>query len=162
MVEQEARGWVEKSAYVQGRPSSERKRQKPEVLTSSKIGELSNTPSERKDDFSNIVLSDKQQVLLMEIYPKIRNEAGKLVKEWLHHDAFDAVHCKICFERSVDYWTRELINAYDNVIRNIYISEGDFVDGHLIDFLEEIESNDSVKVYASVWEVNNNGELVRD
>ena len=72
---------------MQERPLSERKCQKPEVLTSSKIGELSNTPSERKDDFSNIVLSDKQQVLLMEIYPKMRNEAGKLVEEGLHHDA---------------------------------------------------------------------------
>ncbi len=56
------------------------------------------------------------------------------------------------------YWTRELINAYDNVIRNIYISEGD-VDGHLVDFLEEIESKD-LKVYASVWEVKDNGEIV--
>ena len=83
------------------RPSSERKRQKPEVLTSSKIGELSNTPSERKDDFSNIVLSDKQQALLMEIYPKMRNDAGKLVEEGLQHDAFNAVHSKICFEQSV-------------------------------------------------------------
>jgi hypothetical protein len=60
----------------------------------------------------------------------------------------------------VDYWTRELINAYNNVIRNIYISEGDFVDGHLDNFLEEIESNDSVKVYASVWEVSNKSEIV--
>ena len=48
--------WVEKSAYVQERPSSERKRQKPDVLTSSKIGELSNTPSERNDDVTDIVL----------------------------------------------------------------------------------------------------------
>ncbi len=67
----------EKSAYVQERPSSEPKHQMPEVLTSSKFGDLLNTPSERKDDFSNIVLSDKQQALLMEIYPKMRNEAGK-------------------------------------------------------------------------------------
>ena len=58
----------------------------------------------------------------------------------------------------MDYWTRELINAYNNVIRNIYISEGD-IDGHLVDFLEGIESKD-LKVYASVWEVNNNGEIV--
>ena len=55
------------------------------------------------------------------------------MEEGLHRDAFDAVHRKICFERSVDYWTRELINAYDNVIRNIYILEGD-VDGYLVDF----------------------------
>ncbi len=66
----------------------------------------------------------------------MQNEAGKLVEEGLHHDTFDAVHCEICFERSVDYWTRDLINAYNNVIRNIYISEGD-IDGHLVDFLEE-------------------------
>ena len=98
----------------------------------------------------------------MEIYPKMRNEAGKLVEEGLHHDAFDAVHCEICFERSVGYWTRELINEYNNVIRNIYISEGD-IDGHLVNFLEGllegIESKD-LKVHASVWEVNNNGEIV--
>ena len=41
----------------------------------------------------------------------------------------------------MDYWTRELIDAYDNVIRNIYILEGE-VDGHLINVLEEIESKD--------------------
>ncbi len=87
---------MEKSTYMQDRPLSERKHQKPEVLTSSKIGELSNTPSERKDDFSNIVLSDKQQALLMEIYPKMRNEAGKLVEEGLHQDAFNAVRREIC------------------------------------------------------------------
>ncbi len=86
-------GW-KKSEYVQERPSSERKRQKPDVLTSSKIGELLNTPSERKDDVSDIVLSDKQQALFMEIYPKMRNEAGKLVEEGLHQDAFDTVHRK--------------------------------------------------------------------
>ena len=88
----------------------------------------------------------------MEIYPKMRNEAGKLVEKGLHHDTFNAMHCEICFERSVDYWTRELINAYNNFIRNIYISEGD-IDGHLVNFLEEflegIESKD-LKVYASV------------
>ena len=158
MVEQEAWGMGGKSAYVQERPSSERKCQKPEVLTSSKIGELSNTPSESKDNVSNIVLLDKQQVLLMEIYPKMRNEAGKLVEEGLHHDAFEAVHRKICYECSVDYWTRELINAYDNVIRNIYILEGD-IDGHVIDSLEEIESMD-LDVDASVWEVYDNGKIV--
>ena len=150
--------WVEKSEYVQERPSSERKRQKPDVLTSSKIGELSNTPSEIKDDFSNIVLSDKQHALLMEIYPKMRTEAGKLVEEGLHHEAFDAVHREVCFERSVDYWTRKLVNAYNNVITNIYHSE-EVIEEHLVDYLETIESKD-LRVYASVWEVNDHGELV--
>ena len=89
---------MEKSAYVQERTLSERKHQKPEVLTSSKIGELLNTPSERKDDVSVIVLSDKQQALLMEICCRMPNEVGKLVAEGLHHDAFNVVLCKICFE----------------------------------------------------------------
>ncbi len=86
---------------MQERPSSERKHQKPEVLTSSKIGEFSNTPSERKDDFSNIVLSDKQQELLMEIYPKMRNEAGKLVEE-----DYIVMHLMLCIAKFVlnDLW----------------------------------------------------------
>jgi hypothetical protein len=83
---------------MQERPSSERKRQKPDVLTSSKIGELLNTLSERNDDVSDIVLSDKQHALLMEIYPKMRKEAARLVEEGFHHDAFDAVYQEICFE----------------------------------------------------------------
>jgi hypothetical protein len=40
--------WVEKSEYIQEQPPSERKHQKQEVLTSNKIGELSDNPSERK------------------------------------------------------------------------------------------------------------------
>ena len=59
----------------------------------------------------------------------------------------------------MDYWTRELINAYDNVIRNIYILEVD-LDGHLVNFLEEIESQDTLKVYTAVWEVDDNGKIV--
>jgi hypothetical protein len=59
---------------------------------------LSNTPSERNDDVNDIVLSDKQQALLMEIYPKMRKEAAKLVEEGLHCDAFNAEHQEICFE----------------------------------------------------------------
>ncbi len=84
------------------------------------------------------------------------------MEEGLHHDAFDAVHREICLEQSVNYWTRELINAYKNILMNIYISEGE-IDGHFVDvledFLEGIESKD-LKVYALVWEVNNNGEIV--
>ncbi len=84
------------------------------------------------------------------------------MEEGLHHDAFDTVHRKVCFERSVDYWTRDLINAYNNVLMNIYNSE-EIIDGHLVnlleDFWEGIELKD-LKVYASVWEVNSNGEIV--
>ena len=56
--------WVEKSACIQERPMSEKKCQKPEFLTSTKIGELSVNPSERKEEDSDIVLSDKQQTCL--------------------------------------------------------------------------------------------------
>ena len=59
----------------------------------------------------------------------------------------------------MDFWTRELVSAYQTVINNIYISEGD-IDGHAINFLEVIEREDSLKLYASVWEVNNYGKMV--
>ena len=45
------------------------------------------------------------------------------------------------------------------VINNIYISEGD-IDGHAINFLEVIEREDSLKLYASVWEVDDCGKMV--
>ena len=104
------------------------------------------------------MLSDKQHALLMEIYPRMMNEAGKIVEKGLHREAFNTVNHEICFEQSVDYWTRELINVYNNDIRNISISE-EVIDGHLVDYLEGIESKD-LKVYASIWEVNNNGKIV--
>ena len=47
------------------------------------------------------------------------------------------------------------------VINNIYISEGDVFDGHPVDLLDEIEMDDQLKLYASVWEVDKNGEMVR-
>ncbi len=37
------------------------------------------------------------------------------------------------------------------------------IDGHLVNFLEDFlegKKSKDLKVYASVWEVNNNGELV--
>jgi hypothetical protein len=69
--------WVERSEYIQERPSSERKRQKPEVLTSTKIGELSDNPSERKVNV-DIVLSDKQEAYLKDIYQRMPTEASEL------------------------------------------------------------------------------------
>jgi hypothetical protein len=56
---------------------SERKRQKPEVLTFTKIGELSDNPSERKVNV-NIVLSDKQEAYLKDIYQRMPTEASEL------------------------------------------------------------------------------------
>ncbi len=53
---------------------------------------------------------------------------------------------------------REVVSAYQMVINNIYLYEGD-MDQHLIDFLEIIESENNLKLYASVWEVNNAGEM---
>ena len=152
--------WVEKSAYIQERPSSERKRQKPDVLTSHKIGELSDKPSERKENDA-IVLSDKQETCLKDIFRRMPNEAEQLIADGFHNDAFDVVLQKMRFERSVDFWTREVVNAYQTVLNNIYISEGDVFDGHPVDLLDEIEMDDQLKLYASVWEVDKNGEMVR-
>ncbi len=70
--------WVERSEYIQERPLSERKHQKPEVLTSTKIGELSDNPSERKVNVK-IVLSDKQEAYLKVIYHRMPTEAEELI-----------------------------------------------------------------------------------
>ena len=45
------------------------------------------------------------------------------------------------------------------MINNIYLYQGDN-DGHLINFLELIESEDNFKLYASVWEVDDDSEVV--
>jgi hypothetical protein len=68
-------------------------------LTSTKIGEVLVNPSERKEDDNDIVLSDKQGTTFIEVYYRMPNEAGHLVAEGLHHDAFNAVHWEICFEQ---------------------------------------------------------------
>ena len=94
--------WVEKSEFIQGRPTSERKRQRPEVLTSNKIRELSDNPSERKENV-NIVLSDKQETCLHEIYLRMLNVAEQFIEQGFHNDAFDVALWEICFEQSVDF-----------------------------------------------------------
>ena len=69
---------------------SERKCQKPEVLTSNKIGELSNNPSERKENVS-IVLLDKQETRFHEIYLRMPSVTKQFIEQGLHNDAFDVV-----------------------------------------------------------------------
>ena len=49
--------------------------------------------------------------------------------------------------------------TFPTKINNIYLYEGD-IDGHLIDFLETIESEDNLNLYASVWGVDDDGEMV--
>jgi len=51
------------------------------------------------------------------------------------------------------------VSTYQNEISNIDLYEGD-IDGNLINFLEIMEPEDSLKLYASVWEVNDDGEVV--
>ena len=45
------------------------------------------------------------------------------------------------------------------MINNIYLYRGD-IDGNLIDYLEIIEYEDNLKLYASVWEVDNKSKTV--
>ena len=150
--------WVERSEYIQERPSSERKRQKPEVLTSTKIGELSDNPSERKVNV-DIVLSDKQEAYLKDIYQRMPTECEEFIERGDHKGAFDVALREICFARSVDFWTREVVSTYQTVIKNIYLYQGD-IDGNLVDYLEIIEYEDNLKLYASVWQVDDDGEMV--
>ena len=76
-----------------------------------------------------------------------------------HKKAFDVALREICFARSVDFWTREVVSTYQTVINNIYLNEGD-IDGNLIDFLEIIESKDNLKLHASVGQVADDGEMI--
>jgi hypothetical protein len=150
--------WVERSEYIQERPSSERKRQKPEVLTSTKIGELSDNPSERKVNV-DIVLSDKHEAYLKDIYKRMPIEASALIsrgdhKRHLMWRSGKSVLHDLCY-----FWTREVVSTYQTVINNIYLYQGD-IDGHLVDYLEIIEYEDNLKLYASVWEVDDDGEMV--
>jgi hypothetical protein len=111
---------VERSEYIQERPSSEKKHQKPEVLTSTKIGEFLDNPSERKVNV-DIVLSDKQEAYLKDVYQRMPTEAEELIARGDHKKAFDVVLREICFKRSVDFWTREVVSTYQTVIKNIYL-----------------------------------------
>ncbi len=82
--------WVEKSEYIQEQTLPERKCQKPEVLTSNKIGESLDNPSERKENVG-IVLSDKQETYLHEIYHRMPNVAEQVNAQGFHNDAFNMV-----------------------------------------------------------------------
>ena len=54
---------------------------------------------------------------------------------------------------------REVVSTYQTVINNIYLYQGN-IDGNLVNFLEIIEPEDNLKLYVSVWEVNNDGKMV--
>jgi hypothetical protein len=87
------------------------------------------------------------------------NGDGHLVAEGLHQDAFNAMLWEICFKRSLIYWTREFVSTYETVRKNILIIEGDF-GGNAIIFLSNIERHDTMKVYASVWELDKNHNVI--
>ena len=86
-------------------------------------------------------------------------EAEQLIAQGFHNDSFNVVLWEICFTQSVNFWMREVVSTYQTMINNIYLNEED-INGHLIDFLTIIESEDNLKLCASVWEVDNDGEMV--
>ncbi len=90
-------------------------------MTSTKIGELSDNPSERKVNV-HIVLSDKQEAYLKDIYQRMPKEGEQLIAQGFHKDAFNVVRQEICFAQSLDCWMREVVSTYQMVINNIYLS----------------------------------------
>ena len=86
-------------------------------------------------------------------------ECEEFIERGDHKGAFDVVLREICFARSVDFWTREVVSTYQTVINNIYLYQGD-IDGNLVNYLEIIEYEDNLKLYASVWQVDDDGEMV--
>ena len=108
---------------------------------------MSANPSERKENV-HIVLSDKQEAYLKDIYQRMPPEDEELIArgDQKMHSVWHSGT-----SQSVDFWTREviIISTYQAVINNIYLYQGD-IDGNLVDFLEIIESEDNLKLYASV------------
>ena len=74
------------------------------------------------------------------------NVAEQLNAQGFHNDAFNVALWAFRFERSVDFWTRKVINAYQTVINNIYISQGEVFEGHAVNILDNIDTEDSLKL----------------
>ena len=97
---------------------------------------MSDNPYERKVNV-NIVLLDKQEAYLEDIYQRMPTEAKELIARGDHKKAFNVVLQEICFARSVDFWAREVVSTYQMAINNIFLYQGD-IDGNLVDYLEII------------------------
>ena len=98
--------------------SEKRKCQKPVLLTSTKLGEVSDKPSDRKE-YVGIVLSDKHETRLKEIYRRMPDEAEQLIAQGFHKDAFDVVLQEMRFKQSVDFWSITGLDAYTMVLINM-------------------------------------------
>ena len=98
--------------------SEKRKCQKPVLLTSTKLGEVSDKPSDRKE-YVGIVLSDKHETRLKEIYRRMPDEAEQLIAQGFHKAAFDVVLQEMRFKQSVDFWSITGLDAYTMVLINM-------------------------------------------
>ena len=109
---------------IQERPWSEkRKCQKSVLLTSTKLGEVSDKPSDRKK-YVGIVLSDKHEKRLKEIYCRMPDEAEQLIAQGFHKAAFDVVLQEMRFKQSVDFWSGKVFDAYNMVLINMFWQHG--------------------------------------
>jgi len=117
--------------------SEKRKCQKPVILTSTKLGEVSDKPSDRKE-YVGIVLSDKHETRLKEIYRRMPDEAEQLIAQGFHKAAFDVVVQEMRFKHSVDFWSLTVLDAYTMVLMNMPLLLGN-VDGRALDLLNELE-----------------------
>jgi hypothetical protein len=86
---------------------AERKHQELEILTSNKIGKLSDYRSERTKNVS-IVFSGMRETYLKKIYHMMQNEAEQLVAQGFHIVAFNMGLQEICFELFVNFLTQDI------------------------------------------------------
>ncbi len=127
------RAWSEKSKY-----------RKTVILTSTKLGKVSDKPSDRKE-YVGIVLSNKHETRLKEIYRRMPDESEQLIAQGFHKDAFNVVLQEMRFKQSVDFWSGKVLYAYRLVLCNMYWQHGN-VDGRAITFLKEIELAGDLKL----------------
>ena len=156
MGKQETRGWVERSEYIQEWPSSERKCQTPKVLTPTNIGELSANQSERKGNV-HIVLPDKQEAYLKDIYNRMLKEAEHCtsISQWcIRFGALGNLFCTICgfLDKRICQYLPNGDKQHLPLSRRYWWATNWFLENHRI--WGQFEAS------VSVWEVDNDDKMV--
>ena len=87
------------------------------------------------------------------------NEAEQLIAQGFHNDAFNVVLQEMHFKRCMDLWSRVVHDVHQMVISNIYIYRGDGY-APFVNFLEKIELEGDLKLFASLWKADDGGKMV--
>ncbi len=77
-------------------------------MTSTKLREVSDKSSDRKE-YVGIVLSDKHETCLKEIYCRMPDEAEQLIAQGFHKATFDVVLQEMRFKQDQNKWRQAIL-----------------------------------------------------